>query len=295
MSERVKLRDAEINKAHSDIVFRCPKCRGSGINTKESVKIDMIASEETGLLESDDSIMELKRLRKKKHIKRHNENPNNSSYGLCSCYVQFEFVKGLIVGDLPLKFKNFDLDGILPRDVIIEGGHEKKSLIDFLKTYIDKFPELKNNSVGVNFIGKIGTGRSFISQFLGSEILKKRYSVHYIPYFSLAKIVPSYDSIELLREIFDVDLLIIDEIGNEHPNRRGYSGEIAYAIQKRIQSNKVTFFGFNGTPTEGEIIELYGGSFFSVMHERNINVKFTKKAIPKSSRTKYINKVLDEI
>lgn len=293
MSERAQKISTAIQKAQSDIVLSCPKCDGTGMNVKEQIKIEMAASKDTGLLESDETILEIKQARKKAYMRRHKENPNNSSYGFCPCYIEFEHIKGLLIGDIPIKFSKLSHEDLLPRDIMIEGEHEKKPLTDFIKTYLDKFDELKKNSVGINMFGKIGTGKTFISQFLGSEILKKRYSVHYTPYFSLAKMLSSFEDSEILKEILDVDFLIIDEIGNEHPNRRGYSGEIAYSIQRRIQSKKITLFGFNGTPTEAEIIELYGGSLFSVIDERNINITFTTKAISKKTRTNYIRKVLD--
>jgi len=293
MNERAHRVTTGVHKAQSSIVFNCPKCDGTGMNQKEAIKIEMAASECTDLFGSDEAILEIKVARKKKHVKKHKENPDNSSYGFCTCYIEFEHLKGLLVGDIPIKFCSLGHEDILPRDITVEGEHDKKPLTDFLDTYLNKFDDLKKNSVGINLFGKIGTGKTFITQLLGSEVLRKRYSVHYIPYFSLAKMFSSFDDAEVLREILDVDFLIVDEIGNEHPNRRGYSGEIAFAIQKRIQAKKVTIFGFNGTPSEAEVIELYGGSFFSVMNERNINVTFTKKAISKKDRTKYIRKVLD--
>jgi DNA replication protein DnaC len=301
MSERAKKKDAEIIKIENHIVRNCPKCKGSGINTKEAMKIEMAVSENAltsrSLSEQEGMVFELKKERKKKYIRRHDENPKNSSYGFCTCYIEFEFLKGLLIGEIPFKFKDTKYKDILPRDILIEDKKEKDPLVDFTKKYVKKFHKFKKDSMGINLFGKIGTGRTFIAQLIGSKILKKRYSVHYIPYFVLAKMLLTFDDREMLNEILNVDLLIIDEIGLEHPSKQGFGGEIAYSIQKRIQSRKTTIFGYNGMPDyhSSEISEVYGGSFASVMYERNINVKFIKKALGKKTRTNHIKKALDEL
>jgi DNA replication protein DnaC len=225
-------------------------------------------------------------------MRRHNENPKNSSYGLCKCYIEYDFVKGLILSGMPMKFKNISHEDISHREASIDGKIDKKSINDIVEWYVNKYYKLRKDSIGLNLIGKIGTGRTFISQFIGAQLLRQRYSIHYLPFFTLAKKMGAFDDSALLEEIFDVDFLIIDEIGNEHASRRGYSGEIAYLVQKRIQNKKPTIFGMNEFKSEAEIIEAYGGSFFSVINERNVNIKLTKRAISKTAKTKYMNRML---
>jgi hypothetical protein len=291
--DRITGKEDEIMKAYQ-VVVKCQKCNGTGVNIREEIKIELSLPDNTPLDKREDMIPQVQAERKKEYVRSHKwENPKNSSYGMCKCYIQYEFLKGLLLADIPLKFEKIDYTEILPRDIMVNGS--KRPLHDFIKLYIDKYSELSRNSVGLNFIGKVGTGRTFVSQFIGAQILKKRYSVHHIPFFDLVRIMNSYDQADLLKHIMDVDLLIIDELGNEHPNKRGFSGEIAHLLQRRIQIKKPIIFCINGVSTDDKLIDAYGGSFFSILDERNINLKFNTKAIPKTTRNKYIETILGDL
>lgn len=296
MSERSVIKKSQIWQVRDEIVAPCKKCGGSGINLKEAAKVE--AATIDNKMASDEAILEVKVERKKEYMRRNrHENPANTSYGLCKCYIKFEAVKGMIIADIPHKFFDIGYEEVIPREISVEGHEDKKQLHDFLKMYIQNFRELKKNAVGITLMGKIGTGRTFVSQFIGAQTIKKRYSAHYIPFFELTKIMRSYDNNgqTILKEIMDVDLLIIDEIGLEHPKKREFSGEIAHQIQRRTQSKKVTIFGVNGIMSQAEMIDAYGGAFYSVVDERNIHVEMKKKAINKNIKNRYINKVFKNL
>lgn len=121
--------------------------------------------------------------------------------------------------------------------------------INFIKNlsikFIDNFdnPDEKN----LIFIGNTGLGKTFLSNCIANELLKKGKTVLYqtapvlldlaIDYkFNKNNVLP-----ETYKNIFDVDLLIIDDLGTENMNSIKFA-ELFTIINTRLlnQNNKIT-------------------------------------------------------
>lgn len=95
-----------------------------------------------------------------------------------------------------------------------------KKIIDISKTFINNFesPDQKN----LLFTGTPGVGKTFISSCIANEIINKNYTVLYQTSSLLLNSIFEYkfskeeNSKELYDNLFNVNLLIIDDLGTEN-------------------------------------------------------------------------------
>lgn len=140
-------------------------------------------------------------------------------------------------------------------------GIEKSPLenIDGIRKLAYKFahslddPEQKN----LLFTGSTGLGKTFLANCIAAEAIKQGRSVIYqTAPILLDKMVDykfKYDKTESEREeyskIFDVDLLIIDDMGTESMNSAKFS-ELFNILNTRLLKNKKILISTNLTPQE---------------------------------------------
>ena len=107
------------------------------------------------------------------------------------------------------------------------------------------------------FIGKTGLGKTFIANSIANEVIKQGKSVIYQTAPNLMDMVMEYkfnfygdDSIkENYRKIFEVDLLIIDDLGTETMTNNKLT-ELFNIINTRILNNKKIIISTNLTLNE---------------------------------------------
>ena len=105
------------------------------------------------------------------------------------------------------------------------------------------------------FIGKTGLGKTFLSNSIAKMVVDQGYSVIYqtAPIFmdQIMQYKFSYDDEkkELYNRIFDVDLLIIDDLGTENITDNKYA-ELFNVINTRLLKNKKMIISTNLTLNE---------------------------------------------
>ena len=113
--------------------------------------------------------------------------------------------------------------------------------------FIDNF---ENKPKNIFFYGNTGVGKTFLSNCIAKELLDAGYSVIYFTAFQLfdilSKGVFKRDEEALLshRNIFDCDLLIIDDLGTELSNSFTTS-QLFLCINERILRQKSTIISTN--------------------------------------------------
>ena len=120
---------------------------------------------------------------------------------------------------------------ISPRDNIL---NIKKLSLNFVENF--ESPEQKN----LLFLGTPGVGKTFLSGCIANEIIKKGYSVLYQTSPLLLDSIFEYKynqkneaSKELYDNLFNVDLLIIDDLGTENLSAAKYA-ELSNIINTRL-------------------------------------------------------------
>lgn len=167
----------------------------------------------------------------------------------CSCFVQKEIIslhEQSNLGD-SIKNENFDLfrldyysdekdeNGLSPRD----------NMKDILLKCIRFVEDFDNHNYSLLFVGNPGLGKTFLCNSIARELLKKGKSVIYHVSSELIDLVRKYkfdfenedNNSSGLNDIYNCDLLIIDDLGTELPTQ--FSSLVLYNIlNKRLLNNK---------------------------------------------------------
>lgn len=125
------------------------------------------------------------------------------------------------------------------------------------KAFIDNFDDKPKNLL---FMGNTGVGKTFLSNCIAKELLEKGYSVIYFTAFQLFDILSKgvfskdADAIAAHQNIFDCDLLIIDDLGTELSNAFT-SSQLFLCVNERILRQKSTIISTN--LDIAQIVDLY--------------------------------------
>jgi len=123
--------------------------------------------------------------------------------------------------------------------------------------FIDDFDNKPKN---LFFYGDTGVGKTFLSNCVAKELLEKGYSVIYFTAFQLFDILSKgvfskdADAIAAHHNIFDCDLLIIDDLGTEFSNSFT-SSQLFLCVNERILRQKSTIISTN--LNMNHMVELY--------------------------------------
>lgn len=113
--------------------------------------------------------------------------------------------------------------------------------------FIDEFDQSPKNLL---FMGNTGVGKTFLSNCIAKEILDRGNSVIYFSAFQLFdQLGKSYfnkdsDAMEISKNIFECDLLIIDDLGTELSNEF-IASELFLCINERLLRQKSTIISTN--------------------------------------------------
>lgn len=136
--------------------------------------------------------------------------------------------------------KNTDVSDLSPRDNI-------KKIINVSKEFINNF----NDSAQKNllFTGPTGIGKTYISSCIANEIIKKGYTVLYQTAPLLLDSIFNYKynntSKELYDSLFNVNLLIIDDLGTENLTAAKFAEIFTILNARLITPNTKTIISTN--------------------------------------------------
>ena len=122
-----------------------------------------------------------------------------------------------------------------------------KRAVDECKHFIEDFEHKPKN---LFFYGNTGVGKTFLSNCVAKELLEKGYSVIYFTAFQLFDILSKgvfdrdADAIAAHQNIFDCDLLIIDDLGTEFANSFTTS-QLFLCVNERLLRQKSTIISTN--------------------------------------------------
>jgi len=125
----------------------------------------------------------------------------------------------------------------------------KASLLyqDHMNPYMNDPDTVIENGYSYLFTGYNSTGKTFAAIQALFSFLRKGYSGHFIVFRDLMKLInrsittsgeERRNSELLLSEIFNVDLLVIDELGKETGSKQHIAGELESLLKERDRKNK---------------------------------------------------------
>ena len=157
--------------------------------------------------------------------------------------------------------------------------------------FIDDF---KNKPKNLLFYGKTGVGKTFLTNCVAKELLDLGYSVIYFTAFQLFDILSKgvfekdSDAIETHHNIFDCDMLVIDDLGTELINSFT-SSQLFLCVNERLIRQKSTIISTNlGLE---QIKDYYSERTFSrILDSYTFINLFAEEDIRKQKRTRIISR-----
>ena len=140
----------------------------------------------------------------------------------------------------------------------------------------------KDNDKNLLFYGDTGLGKTFMSSYIAKELLDKGYLVIYQTSFKMFEIIEEYKfhninnsiSKENYNNLFECDLLIIDDLGTELTNTFTVS-ELFMILNTRLLNKKKTIISTNFSL--GKLAETYTERISSRIFDKFTLVKFVGK------------------
>lgn len=117
-------------------------------------------------------------------------------------------------------------------------GENSRSMT-ICERYAEKFPQMLADNRGLLLFGSVGTGKTFAAACIANALLERGYSVVMA---SLVTLIDGAD--DIIRQMDDIDLLILDDLGAERSTDYGF--ERIYAVaDARYRSGKPVIYTSN--------------------------------------------------
>ena len=151
----------------------------------------------------------------------------------------------------------------------------RKKGIDVLIELVNKINSRKKNNIYVN--GKSGVGKTYIMKSFAKSLVEKDKTVLYLTAFSLNNLflemtLGGYEVKEkILKQLLDVDLLLIDDLGTEQIYKNVTIENLYNIIDERMVRNKMIMFSTNLIPDE--ILDRYDIRIYSRLFHKEKTIR----------------------
>lgn len=131
-----------------------------------------------------------------------------------------------------------------------DGTNQKVS--NFCRKYIDRWPQMLENNIGVLFHGPVGTGKSFFACAIANELLQKHVPTTITSFPRLLNLLQDSNNRQWLLDCLgNYKLVVIDDLGAERET--SYAAEQIFAvIDARGRAKLPTIITTNLTKQEME-------------------------------------------
>ena len=193
-------------------------------------------------------------------------------------YVNNEKCKCLLSKLIKLRYHHSHLDEVLDKENFNtfsfdyfedEEKIQKLKVFNAAKDFVENFD---NDFKNLLFFGEVGTGKTFLSNCIAKELLDKGKTVIYFTAPGLFETIGSsfkknsdIDTDSFYDDIFNCDLLILDDIGTESYNSFTV-GQFFIILNERLTRHKSTVIstnldiqGLNDTYSERSVSRILGG------------------------------------
>lgn len=233
----------EIDKARLGIIGKHKLCRGRGIIEKKKV------DSRTGFVRSEAVF--------------------------CKCKNKFDLFSRFVLSNIP--YKNLRNQKIYNKEVINEITLRSFNLRELVIPYVKQIKKAVRSPYGFLFLGKPGTGKTFVGSKILYYAVANELTAHSVEFNDFLKLLRKNfeeDLDPLIKEISSVDILMIDEIGNESKRSDFAIGEFKSLYKRRVESNKPTIMISNYNYLEFK--KAYGKSIESVVESHSKILNFDK-------------------
>ncbi len=177
-------------------------------------------------------------------------------------------------------FENFSFDYYSKEKT---DGHEISPYANMVKIY-ERCHNFCNNfndtEKGLLFYGSPGLGKTFLSSCIAKELIDKGKVVIYTRATKLFSLYENYRfgkaNKETVDDIYNADLLIIDDLGTEPQNKNNFSFLYDIICERMTEGKKVII---NTNLNLGELEKMYSARFTSRIYEFFVPLRFYGKDI----------------
>lgn len=148
-------------------------------------------------------------------------------------------------------FENFNLKYYSDEKINGKSPRENaKEILLLSKEFVDNFNKKNNKNKNLLFLGETGLGKTYLSNAIAKEILKKGNTIFYqtspvmLDELMINKFKEPDLYYDMLNQIQDVDLLILDDLGAENLSESKMK-EIFTIINLRLINDKSTIISSN--------------------------------------------------
>ena len=233
----------EIDKARSRIIGTHKLCKGRGIIEKKRI------DPKTGFVKS------------------------NARF--CKCKDKFTLYSRFLLSNI--HYESIRNQKIYNKKVINEVTLETFNLRELIIPYVKQIKRAVRSPYGFLFLGKPGTGKTFVGSKILYYAIANGLTAHSIEFSDFLKLLRKNfeeDLDSLIREISNVDILMIDEFGNESKRSDFAIGEFKSLYKRRVENNKPTIMISNYNYLEFK--KAYGKSIESVVESHSKILNFDK-------------------
>lgn len=178
----------------------------------------------------------------------------------------------LMAAKIPVKFRGVTIENF---------NFPKETIKNVVTSYINNIHLMIKDNCSLVLIGSNGTGKTMLSSIILQEALKRFYDARYItmPQFINAKF-----SNEDLTEIYDCDILVIDELGAELELKTQAEIVSIEGLLKYREENQLPFIICSNLNLE-QISKRYGNTIFSII-DSQVKIEFLSKDMRKENARK---------
>lgn len=233
----------EIDKARSRIIGTHKLCKGRGIIEKKRI------NPKTGFVRSDARF--------------------------CKCKDRFNLYSRFLLSNI--HYESIRNQKIYNKKVINEVTLETFNLRELIIPYVKQIKRAVRSPYGFLFLGKPGTGKTFVGSKILYYAIANGLTAHSIEFSDFLKLLRKNfeeDLDSLIREISNVDILMIDEFGNESKRSDFAIGEFKSLYKRRVENSKPTIMISNYNYLEFK--KAYGKSIESVVESHSKILNFDK-------------------
>ncbi len=298
---RIKEIELEINKVGLDmmkLVLQKPSNR-EAITLELKSKIDTLTNEKQNLLISCNVPQWY--LTIQYECNTCNDRGFLPSGKKCNCLKQALINESYKMSNLSKMFEKqnqctYD-DSLFSSEIDSKAGISPRQNMQLILSTCDEFiyDFGKDNDRNLLFYGDTGLGKTFMSSYIAKELLDKGFLVIYQTSFKMFEIIEDYKfknsdhhiSKNDYENLFECDLLIIDDLGTELTNAFTLS-ELFIILNTRLLNGKKTIISTNLSPTQ--LGELYSQRIFSRIFDKFQMIEFIGKDLRWENKISSLNK-----
>lgn len=198
-----------------------------------------------------------------------------SNARFCKCRARFNLFSRFLLSNIP--YDNIKNQKIYNKKIVNEITLQSFNIRDLVIPYVKQIKKAVKSPYGFLFLGKPGTGKTFVGSKILYYAVSNGLTAHSIEFNDFLKLLRrnfEEDLDSLIREISNVDILMIDEFGNESKRSNFAIGEFKSLYKKRVENNKPTIMISNYNYLEFK--KAYGKSIESVVESHSKILNFDK-------------------